>query len=405
MNTHVGAIAEHEVGSVPGRSVLSLSGNPGTAHCLACFSVGGVSVQLASRCPRDVVLIPTLEPFRVESCVPDINIQVKWVARLSPPSGRELFDSGAVWRLHEGEAGFQFDFSAPILGVQPYKRLLVDAGFRQATLQMNEQSFAGVSCEAGPLEYPLDELLIMHRLTQERAIELHGVGIVGPDGASNLFVGHSGAGKSTTARLWTSLHDVEILSDDRIIVREDLVREGLVREDDDRRGADGLETPCRDMGVGELKQVLRLRDCSASRTNHSVQDDRFPLQLAQDGKAVLQLAQHNKTKQHDKAKLGRGGMRMYGTPWHGEAHFALPQSAPLQRIFVLEHGQDNVLTRLSRSQVVGELFARSFVPFHRHEYVDSALSFLERLADTVPCYRYSFEPDERAVERVLAFRD
>jgi hypothetical protein len=98
-------------------------------------------------------------------------------------------------------------------------------------------------------------------------------------------------------------------------------------------------------------------------------------------------------------------MRMYGTPWHGEAHFALPQSAPLQRIFVLEHGQDNVLTRLTRSQVVGELFARSFVPFHRHEYVDSALSFLERVADTVPCYRYSFEPDERAVERIVRFRD
>src|SRR5580700_2710142 len=337
MNTHVGAIAEHEVGSDPGRSVLSLSGNPGTAHCLACFSVGGVSVQLASRCPRDVVLIPTLEPFRVESCVPDINIQVKWVARLSPPSGRELFDSGAVWRLHEGEAGFQFDFSAPILGVQPYKRLLVDAGFRQATLQMNEQSFAGVSCEAGPLEYPLDELLIMHRLTQERAIELHGVGIVGPDGASNLFVGHSGAGKSTTARLWNSLHSVEILSDDRIIVREHSVREHLLHEGNAREDA---------------TQIY-----------------------------------------------------MYGTPWHGEAHFALPQRAPLQRIFVLEHGHGNVFTRLTRSQMVAELFARAFVPFHRHEYVDSALSFLERVADSVPCYHYSFEPDERAVEKVLDFRD
>jgi hypothetical protein len=88
---------------------------------------------------------------------------------------------------------------------------------------------------------------------------------------------------------------------------------------------------------------------------------------------------------------------MYGTPWHGEGCFALPQRAPLQRIFVLEHGHGNVITRLTRSQMVAELFARAFVPFHRHEYVDSALSFLERVADSVPCYRYSFEPDERAV--------
>jgi energy-coupling factor transporter ATP-binding protein EcfA2 len=187
---------------------------------------------------------------------------------------------------------------------------------------MNQECFARRSEVALPLGYPLDELLIMHRLTQEKAIELHGLGIVGPNGASNLFIGHSGAGKSTTARLWTSLHEVEILSDDRIIVRE-----------------------------------------------------------------------------HDEEIF------MYGTPWHGEAHFALPKRAPLQRIFVLEHGRGNVITRLTRSQMVAELFARSFVPFHRHEYVDHALSFLERIADTVPCYRYSFEPDERAVDKILHFHD
>jgi hypothetical protein len=224
--------------------------------------------------------------------------------------------------LYEQDGGFGFDFSASIFGARPYKRLLVDNLFRRATLQMNEACFAGFPIPAFPLAYPLDELLIMHRLTQEQAIELHGVGMVGPDGASNLFVGHSGAGKSTTARLWTALHEVEILSDDRIIVRE-----------------------------------------------HG--DEIF----------------------------------MYGTPWHGEAHFALPQRAPLQRIFVLEHGHGNVITRLTRSQMVAELFARSFVPFHRHEYVDHALSFLERVADTVPCYRYSFEPDERAVEKIVHFHD
>jgi ABC-type multidrug transport system ATPase subunit len=172
----------------------------------------------------------------------------------------------------------------------------------------------------------------MHRLTQERAIELHGVGIAGPDGAANLFVGHSGAGKSTTARLWTSLHKVDILSDDRIIVRESPARE--LRPGDDPR------------------QIF-----------------------------------------------------MYGTPWHGEGCFALPQRAPLQRIFVLEHGHGNLITRLTASQAVGELFARAFVPFHRHEYIENAITFLEQLVASVPCYRYSFEPDERAVEKILQFHD
>jgi hypothetical protein len=298
-------------------------------HC-SRFRVGGALVQIAGERLVDVAFGRSLEPFRVygESSHVDINIRVEWVSSLSPALGRRrLFDSGAVWRLYENDPGFQFDFSTPAVGERPYKRFLVDSQFRQATLQMSQEYFAGRCDAPDPLEYPLDELLIMHRLTQERAIELHGVGVVGPDGASNLFVGHSGAGKSTTARLWTSLHNVEILSDDRIIVREHPAGEGASR------------------------------------------------------------------------------IRMYGTPWHGEGCFALPQHAPLQRIFVLEHGQGNVLTRLTRSQMVAELFARAFVPFHRHEYVDSALSFLERVADTVPCYRYRFEPDQRAVERVLNFRD
>jgi len=294
-------------------------------------------VKVAGSSSSDTALVPSLEPFRIEKGSSDIDLRVDWTRSLAPIQRRELFDSGSSWRLFEDAAGFQFDFNDTMFGRGAYKRLIVDRRFCCATLQMSEQFFAGFPLAPAPLCYPLDELLIMHRLTQEKAIELHGVGIVGPDGASNLFIGHSGAGKSTTARLWTSLHDVEILSDDRIIVREDKVREDMVRE--------------------------------------------------------------------DKASEDATQIFMYGTPWHGEAHFALPQRAPLGRIFVLEHGNGNVLTRLTRSQMVAELFARSFVPFHRHEYVDSALSFLERVADSVPCYRYCFEPDERAVERILNFRD
>ncbi len=290
-------------------------------HCSG-FRVGGLSVRLSGLSSTDVLLTPPLEPFRVKAGTSDIDIQVEWVAGFVPTPRKKLFDSGSIWRLYENRAELQFDFSAPCFGKRPYKRLLVDREFCRATLQMNKECFAGRAPMADPLEYPLDELLITHRLTLENGIELHGCGIVGPNGASNLFIGHSGAGKSTTSRLWAARDSVEILSDDRIILRE-------------------LE-----------RQVF-----------------------------------------------------MYGTPWHGEAAFALPKRAPLQRILVLEHGRGNVLTRLTRSQMVGELFARSFVPFHRHEYVDSALSFLERVADTVPCYRYAFEPDERAVERILGFRD
>jgi len=332
------------------------------------FRVGGISVAVSSERVSGVLLSFPLELFRAESKGAVVNIRVEWVDRLSPMAELQLFDSGSVWRLHESADAFRFDFSAMNLGNTPYKRLLIDKDFRAGILLMNESSITTCGASLYPWDYPLDELLIMHRLTQEKAIELHGTGIVRPNGEANLFVGHSGAGKSTTTRLWTAIEDVEVLSDDRIIVRRDEVRPDKTLNND---------------AAGEDVGILRLRDCSASRTNLSAQDDK-----ARSSPRTVQYK-----------------MRMYGTPWHGEAMYASPNSALLSRIFVLEHGFGNVITPLSPSQAVAELFARSFVPFHRHEYVDSALDFLQELVNSVPVYRYSFEPDQRAVEKIRNFHD
>jgi hypothetical protein len=357
-----------------GDLAVELRQAPGDAET-ASFCIGGVSVEIVgSRGDIDFTLVPSLEPFRGKVDSPDISVQLGWLPRLPPAPARQLFDSGCTWRLYEEEMGLRFDFYIAALGKLPYKSLRIDSQFSRATLQMSEEVSAGMAYSLSPLAYPLDELLIMHRLTQEKAIELHSCGIVRPDGTGNLFVGHSGAGKSTTTRLWTAREDVEVLSDDRIIVRRD-------------ESGCGVETPFRVAGGASEPGVLRLRDRPASPNGHSAQDDR---------------ARKDHFAQDDKKKCG---MRMYGTPWHGEAAYASPGSAPLARIFIIEHGHGNVLTRLSSSQAVAELFARSFVPFHRHEYVDSALEFLQELVGAVPCYHYAFEPNEAAVERILEFRD
>ena len=321
--------------------------------------IGAVSISIEPDNDLVVALVPSLVPFRNEVADPDISIRVSRADRLEPINRPAAFDSGSVWRVYDHEGILHFDFQTPVLGDFPYKRLVIDQQFCRAELLLNGQCL-GDTGPLVPLDYPLDELLIMHRLTQEKAIELHGTAIVRPNGEANLFVGHSGAGKSTTTRLWTATEEVEVLSDDRIIVRREEGKGTAGRSTDD---------------CAETLGILRLHDRSASPIDHSAQNDK-------------------------KCK-----MRMYGTPWHGEAMFASPHSALLSRIFVLEHGHGNVITPLSTSQAVVELFARSFVPFHRHEYVESALVFLEELVDAVPVYRYAFEPDQRAVDKILDFHD
>lgn len=159
------------------------------------FCVGAVSVQVVGECSDDVALVPSLLPFSVETDTSEINLRVEWMPALERTSGRQLFDSDSTWRLCECEEEFQFDFAAPIFGERIYKRLLVDDRFTNAILQMSEECFADFSSPVASLEYPVDELLIMHRLTRELAIELHGTGIVRANGQGNLFVGHSGAGR------------------------------------------------------------------------------------------------------------------------------------------------------------------------------------------------------------------
>jgi hypothetical protein len=327
-----------------------LFGKP-SAEYQALLTIGGITLAIAGARKADIVFDVEHEPFRTGTGPAHIHLDVGWVRKLEPVPSRPLFDSGTTWSLYRSDHGFRFDLGDRIGSGHIHKRLFVDEAFGDATLQISTEYFSPFPHAAAPLAYPLDELLIMHRLTQEKAIELHGCGIVRADGIGNLFVGHSGAGKSTTTRLWTEREDVEVLSDDRIIVRRH-----------------------------EQQQVPPLRFAKS-------RNDRFAAGVS---------VQNNNAKSK---------MRMYGTPWHGEAMYASPNSASLARIFILEHGHGNVLKPLSPSQAVAELFARSFVPFHRHEYVESALEFLQEVADAVPVYRYAFEPDQRAVDTILDFRD
>ncbi len=67
-----------------------------------------------------------------------------------------------------------------------------------------------------PLQYPLEDLLFRSLLADRGALILHACGIAW-QGKGCLFVGSSGVGKSTTARLWRAA-GASILNDDRVVL-------------------------------------------------------------------------------------------------------------------------------------------------------------------------------------------
>jgi hypothetical protein len=187
------------------------------AFCVAGTRFGIFSDEI------EMSLDSGLRDFEIEPAASDIRIQVSWTDRLESPGGAALFQSGGLWSLYAESGGSRFYFSTPYLGAAPYKAAWFDPEFRRGELVLFRPYF-DLRKPIYPLEYPLDELVMIHRLARGEGVEMHAVGIVDDRGQGHLFLGHSGAGKSTTARLWKSESNAHILSDDRIILRLDAGR-------------------------------------------------------------------------------------------------------------------------------------------------------------------------------------
>jgi hypothetical protein len=163
-------------------------------------------------------LSETVRRFAVSSASPDLTITVAPIRESLPPTGRILFESAAVWRAYDDAGGFRIDCWSDLFGDVPYKAAFFDREFRTGRILVRPEVFEA-NPEMHALDYPLDEVVVAHLLGRGRGVELHGCGIIDRDGRGQLFVGQSGAGKTTTARVWLADGDYEIVSDDRVIVR------------------------------------------------------------------------------------------------------------------------------------------------------------------------------------------
>ncbi|UCD72022.1 MAG: hypothetical protein JSW70_03250 [Syntrophobacterales bacterium] len=161
-------------------------------------------------------LHPTYQPFRSNG-KSDIVLRLR-EATQDIPLGKKIFDCAPVWTLYRRNGYriiklFTDEWDPSIERVMVMNPSLY-RGELYVKKPADESSFA-----IEPFSGVTAELLMVHYLAQGKGVLLHSCGIE-LDGKGILFVGHSGAGKSTMARLCNNAGDVPILSDDRIIVRK-----------------------------------------------------------------------------------------------------------------------------------------------------------------------------------------
>jgi hypothetical protein len=191
---------------------------PRKANTRLVYRIAGISFGAKTDEELPMIFDPSMQPFATDNDVCDVELQVSLVDKLNQSAQAPLFDSGGLWSLFGENGGYRMNFLRSFPGETPYKSAWFDKDFRQGRLELS-RLFFNTRKAIYPLEYPLDELWMIHHLAGGKGVEVHALGLVDDAGNGHLFLGHSGAGKSTSARLWQRQPGVHILSDDRIILR------------------------------------------------------------------------------------------------------------------------------------------------------------------------------------------
>jgi hypothetical protein len=193
---------------------------PGGLPSGLAYRIAGISFGMNNNHGLRMILDASMQPFAVPEDICDVELEIALVDALAKPAQKPLFDSGGLWSLYAEDGGYRLSFLRAFPGETPYKSAWFNQDFSAGRLELS-RLFFNTSKATYPLEYPLDEVLMIHHLAGGKGVEVHALGLVDDAGNGHLFLGHSGAGKSTSARLWQRQPGVHILSDDRIILRRD----------------------------------------------------------------------------------------------------------------------------------------------------------------------------------------
>ncbi|OGP69763.1 MAG: hypothetical protein A2Y80_10460 [Deltaproteobacteria bacterium RBG_13_58_19] len=165
--------------------------------------------------------------FQANGGQADIHLRFHYGGMPDFPRDAPIFVSGGPWSLYRRDSRNHIVLALPDTGRPPYRLAELNSSFSSGNVYVRplEEAFpehyppgrAQGPTAFDPFEYPLDELIMVNYLAQGRGVIFHALGLV-DQGRGWLFVGVSGAGKSTMAALWKESGAL-LLSDDRIIVR------------------------------------------------------------------------------------------------------------------------------------------------------------------------------------------
>jgi hypothetical protein len=161
---------------------------------------------------------PSYTQFEAAPGLADVTLRVHPGPGPAIPVGEEVFNSGAVWRLFQRPDGWAVRLSGQEGFTDFYGQAVFSPDFSSGEIYIRPGQSPDGRPLLMPLAFPMGELIMIQLLSQGRGVLMHACGVL--DGEKGLlFSGVSGAGKSTSAKLWTRVGGARIVNDDRVVLR------------------------------------------------------------------------------------------------------------------------------------------------------------------------------------------
>ncbi len=185
------------------------------------IEIGNLLYSISS---RNGICMDSLEPFFSDvdrkhqnaDCRMEINNYKKRpINNRSRIMNNKLFEADMTWGIyggHKADKNRGFIMTVPSLSDTGSSRVFAefDRDFKNGTVYTKK-------AEEHYFFYPFLEVLTINLLALGRGALLHAC-LIDDNGTGYLFLGQSGAGKSTMANIWNEEKGISILSDDRVLV-------------------------------------------------------------------------------------------------------------------------------------------------------------------------------------------
>ncbi|MBN1869433.1 MAG: hypothetical protein JW847_02500 [Candidatus Omnitrophica bacterium] len=154
----------------------------------------------------------------------EITITVNVVDKLPHIAGAQVVfitnhfqDGKENWRLLK--KGNEYIYKSPLESKQQV--MIVNSAFNRVKAYLLPKDGKRYVWSVEDIIYDFLQVLLIHYFALNKTgLFVHSIGVKDVDGRGLLFAGKSGAGKSTTARLWHKHTKAMVLNDDRVIVRK-----------------------------------------------------------------------------------------------------------------------------------------------------------------------------------------